>query len=164
MGPESTRYGLYSRTDKKYKVTLEISLFEGVSCDISKAFNCVNHETLVRKLQNYGVTGRALDLLAPYLINRVQRVDVNDMRSSGSVVHIENKECLRNNPSVILGALAVTWDCPMLEWWVQLHAVKCYGEKLKLPCVSATRGNRYACFERGGYTGVKKSKLGVFIV
>ncbi|GBP78675.1 hypothetical protein EVAR_45564_1 [Eumeta japonica] len=46
----------------------------GVFYDFSKVFDCVNHETLIRKLHHYGVTGRALDLLASYLINRVQKV------------------------------------------------------------------------------------------
>ncbi|GBP48457.1 Probable RNA-directed DNA polymerase from transposon BS [Eumeta japonica] len=50
-----------------------ISIF----CDLSKAFDCVHHETLIGKLRHYGVTGRALDLLKSYLSNRVQRVDVN---------------------------------------------------------------------------------------
>ncbi|GBP39917.1 hypothetical protein EVAR_83054_1 [Eumeta japonica] len=57
----------------------------GVFCDLSKAFDCVYHETLSGKLSHYGVTGRALDLLKPYLNIRVQRVDVNDMKSSGSI-------------------------------------------------------------------------------
>ncbi|GBP63440.1 hypothetical protein EVAR_35330_1 [Eumeta japonica] len=34
------------------------------------------------------VTDRALDLLALYLVNRVQKVDVNNMRSSGSAVRM----------------------------------------------------------------------------
>ncbi|GBP47256.1 RNA-directed DNA polymerase from mobile element jockey [Eumeta japonica] len=57
----------------------------GVCCHLSKAFNCVNHGTLIRKLHHYGVTNLALDLLASYLTNRVQKVDVNNMRSSGFV-------------------------------------------------------------------------------
>ncbi|GBP61218.1 hypothetical protein EVAR_37484_1 [Eumeta japonica] len=39
----------------------------GVFWNLSKAFDCVNHETLIRKLHHYRVTGRALDLLASYL-------------------------------------------------------------------------------------------------
>ncbi|GBP91399.1 hypothetical protein EVAR_67288_1 [Eumeta japonica] len=42
------------------------------------AFDCVNHETLILKLHHYGVTSRALDLLASYLTNRIQKVDVNN--------------------------------------------------------------------------------------
>ncbi|GBP77403.1 Probable RNA-directed DNA polymerase from transposon BS [Eumeta japonica] len=56
----------------------------GVFCDFSQTFDCVNHEILIRKLHHYGVTGRALDLLALYFTNRVQKID--NMRSSGSGV------------------------------------------------------------------------------
>ncbi|GBP59811.1 hypothetical protein EVAR_30080_1 [Eumeta japonica] len=52
-----------------------------------KALDCVNHETLIRKLHHYGVTSRALDLLASYLTNTV-KVDDNDMRPSGYVVRM----------------------------------------------------------------------------
>ncbi|GBP43127.1 hypothetical protein EVAR_40567_1 [Eumeta japonica] len=46
----------------------------GVFCDLSNAFNCENHETLIRKLPHSEVTGRALDVLISYLTNRIQRV------------------------------------------------------------------------------------------
>ncbi|GBP30075.1 hypothetical protein EVAR_14593_1 [Eumeta japonica] len=42
-------------------------------------------DTRTVKLHHYGVTGRELDLLASYLTNRIQRVDVNNMRSFRSV-------------------------------------------------------------------------------
>ncbi|GBP11876.1 Probable RNA-directed DNA polymerase from transposon BS [Eumeta japonica] len=60
----------------------------GVFYDVSKTFVCVNHETLIKELHHYGVMGRALDLRALYLTNRVQKVDVNNMRSSRSVVRM----------------------------------------------------------------------------
>ncbi|GBP34258.1 hypothetical protein EVAR_13396_1 [Eumeta japonica] len=40
------------------------------------------------KLHPHGVESRTLDLLASYLTDRSQRVDVNDIRSSGSVVRM----------------------------------------------------------------------------
>ncbi|GBP32280.1 Probable RNA-directed DNA polymerase from transposon BS [Eumeta japonica] len=61
---------------------------KGVFCDLSKTFDCVNHETPIMELHQYGVTGRALDLLESYLTNKIQKVDVNNMRSSGSVVRV----------------------------------------------------------------------------
>ncbi|GBP81920.1 hypothetical protein EVAR_65098_1 [Eumeta japonica] len=40
------------------------------------------------KKRKGGVKGRARDLLASYLTNRVQKIDVNNIRSSGSVVRM----------------------------------------------------------------------------
>ncbi|GBP36735.1 Probable RNA-directed DNA polymerase from transposon BS [Eumeta japonica] len=60
----------------------------GVFCDLSKAFDCVHHDTLIRKLHHHGVTGRSLGLLESYLSDRIQRVDINGERSSGSAVNM----------------------------------------------------------------------------
>ena len=42
----------------------------GVFCDLSKAFDCVDHNTLLLKLKHYGFSGVALSLLSSYLGNR----------------------------------------------------------------------------------------------
>ncbi|GBP00957.1 RNA-directed DNA polymerase from mobile element jockey [Eumeta japonica] len=62
----------------------EINIFY----DLSNAFDCIYHETMIGKLHHYGVTDWALDLLKSYLSNRVQRVDVNGTKSSGSIVYM----------------------------------------------------------------------------
>ncbi|GBP36871.1 Probable RNA-directed DNA polymerase from transposon BS [Eumeta japonica] len=59
----------------------------GIFCDLSKAFDCVHHDTLIRKLRHFGVTGRSLGLLESCLRDRIQRADINGQRSSGSVVN-----------------------------------------------------------------------------
>ncbi len=48
-------------------------------CDLSKAFDCVNHESLLRKLQYYGIRDLPLEFFKSYLQNRKQKVLVNDM-------------------------------------------------------------------------------------
>lgn len=60
----------------------------GIFCDLSKAFDCVHHDILLGKLRHYGVSGHALSLLESYLSNRIQQVDINGERSSGSAVRM----------------------------------------------------------------------------
>ena len=48
----------------------------GIFCDLSKAFDCVNHEILLSKLHFYGIQGLTMDLFKSYLTNRKQKVDI----------------------------------------------------------------------------------------
>lgn len=60
----------------------------GVFCDLSKAFDCVNHDTLILKLKLYGIKDKSLDLLISYLSNREQKVAIENVISKGSQVKI----------------------------------------------------------------------------
>lgn len=60
----------------------------GVFCDLSKAFDCVHHDTLLMKLEYYGIAAQALSLIASYLADRGQRVAVSDVKSSGSLIKL----------------------------------------------------------------------------
>ena len=42
--------------------------------DLSKTFDCLNHELLIAKLNAYGFNLNALNLIYIYLTDRVQRV------------------------------------------------------------------------------------------
>jgi hypothetical protein len=39
----------------------------GIFCDLTKAFDSVNHEILVAKLESYGIQGTFYKLIASYL-------------------------------------------------------------------------------------------------
>ncbi len=53
---------------------------EACSClfvDLSKAFDTVCHDTLLKKLKNCGLRGKMFDLMNSYLTNRKQRVNID---------------------------------------------------------------------------------------
>ena len=60
----------------------ERELAIGVFCDLSKAFDTLNHEILLKKLDHYGVRGTAHMWFESYLNNRSQFVDLNGFKST----------------------------------------------------------------------------------
>lgn len=50
--------------------------------DLSKAFDCIDHELLIAKLSAYGLNHNSLKYLKCYLSNRFQRTKVNSNYSS----------------------------------------------------------------------------------
>jgi hypothetical protein len=54
-----------------------------IFCDLQKAFDCVNHNIFLTKLEFCGITGSSLKLIKSYLEGRYQRVILNN-RSADS--------------------------------------------------------------------------------
>jgi len=50
----------------------------GMFCDLQKAFDCVNHETLMDKLEFYGIQGKFKTLIKSYLTERFQKVTLGN--------------------------------------------------------------------------------------
>ena len=54
----------------------------GIFIDLQRAFDTVNHKTLLSKLEHYGICGCALKWFRSYLSDRKQYVSVNGKSSS----------------------------------------------------------------------------------
>jgi hypothetical protein len=64
----------------------------GIFCDLQKAFDCINHNMLLTKLEFYGIIGITYKLIKSYLYGRCQRVVLNNHSSSscsnlGEITH-----------------------------------------------------------------------------
>jgi hypothetical protein len=82
----STDYAILSIIDKIQTAIDGRDFSCGIFLDFSKAFDTVNHEILIRKLEYYGVRGIALNWFISYLENRQQTVTVNNVTSNTTTV------------------------------------------------------------------------------
>ncbi len=68
---------------EEWKVVLDNGQHVGaVLIDLSKALDAINHGIPLTTLYTYGISKDACKMIISYLINRMQRVKLDDVRSS----------------------------------------------------------------------------------
>jgi hypothetical protein len=72
----STETAIYTLTNNILKTLDEPNHILGIFCDLSKAFDCVNHGILLDKLLYYGIHDMAMLWFKSCLENRRQRVEI----------------------------------------------------------------------------------------
>ena len=73
----STTHALLTFIDKVAHAIDDAKHTIGIFLDFSKAFDTIDHEILLYKLNHYGIRGRALDWFRDYLTERKQFVSIN---------------------------------------------------------------------------------------
>ena len=72
----STNHALIDITEKIRETLDKKKVAAGVFVDFQKAFDTVNHEILIKKLDHYGIRGTLNKWFESYLKNRKQHVSV----------------------------------------------------------------------------------------
>ena len=73
----NAQYALLAMIERMKKSLDNKGLFAAVLMDLSKAFDTINHELLIAKLEAYGFGESALEIVLSYLSDRWQRTKVN---------------------------------------------------------------------------------------
>ena len=69
-------------------------VFLGIFVDLLKAFDTVDHEILITKLEKYGIRGKNLLWVKGYLLNRKQHIEHRDYFSEKKSTNLLQLKCL----------------------------------------------------------------------
>merc|ERR1711913_105015 len=78
----STTQALVEITDRIKRALDNKDLTCGIFIDLTKAFDTVNHNILLQKMQHYGIRGNANNIFKSYLTGRQQYVKINNTSSN----------------------------------------------------------------------------------
>ena len=84
----STETAIISLTEHIYNVINSKEIAVNIFIDFRKAFDTVQHDILIKKLEKYGIRGPALALMKSYLLSRTQKVKISGYISSPKQITI----------------------------------------------------------------------------
>ena len=84
----STNHALFSITEKIREALDKNNFACGIFIDLQKAFDTVNHNILLQKLNHYGIRGVANSWLKSYLSDRKQYVSINGFESNTQNINV----------------------------------------------------------------------------
>lgn len=103
MNKKNTTTAVFELTQKVIEALERGKIPIGLFLDLSKAFDCVDHDILLKKLKAYGIRDNQLKLIKSYLKGRKQKVRIN---VDNNIFISEEKEITRGVPQgSILGPL-----------------------------------------------------------
>ena len=105
---------IYCAKDKGSKVIC-------VFLDFSKAFDCISHSLLLHKIQKYGFSENAIQLLRSYLQNRLQYTSVNNCYSQPGIIVSGVPQGSILGPLLFILYVNDIWELP-LKGRLQLYA------------------------------------------
>ena len=89
----STDHALLELIDQICESFDEKKYFLAIFVDLSKAFDTVNHQILINKLENYGICGKGLLWFKSYLSNRKQYLEYKDNFNEQKTTNLLQIKC-----------------------------------------------------------------------
>ena len=75
----------------------------GIFCDLSRAFDCVDHDILINKLGTYGIRGTSMNWVSTFLDSRKQYVSINHL--SQNEIRTYTSDLRQINMGVVQGSV-----------------------------------------------------------